>query len=78
MDCSVSFFAFQQPVFPMIPSAEDLHREWISQVSASDDALEWALAAFALDNLFHRTCHYAVRVYQLRSGKSGQYVAVEQ
>ena len=68
MDCSVSFFAFQQPIFPMMPPAEDLHREWISQVSASNDGLEWALAAFALDNLFHRTCHYAVRVHQLRGG----------
>jgi len=25
MDCSVGFFAFHQPVFPMMPSAEDLH-----------------------------------------------------
>ena len=77
MDCSVSFFAFQQPVFPMMPPAEDLHREWIRQVSGSSDALEWALAAFALDNLFHRTCHYAIRVHHLRGGKSGQDQEVE-
>ena len=30
--------------------------------------IEWVLASFALDNLFHRTCHICLKAFELRRG----------
>jgi len=64
LDFTTSLYLVQPPVFPAIPAeTQDLHRGWIRQSTPDDDSTEWALAAFALDNLMHRACHVA---YQAR------------
>jgi hypothetical protein len=65
-DWAASIFLLVRPVFPTVPAAEDLHRRWIKTMAAAGDATEWAIAAFALDNLIHKACHFAVQVRTLR------------
>jgi hypothetical protein len=65
-DWAASIFLLVRPVFPTVPAAEDLHRRWIKTMAAAGDATEWAITAFALDNLIHKACHFAVQVRTLR------------
>ena len=65
LDFTTSLYLVQPPVFPAIPAeTQDVHRSWIRHSTPDDDSTEWALAAFALDNLMHRACHVA---YQART-----------
>jgi hypothetical protein len=59
-------------VFPPIMQDQDeMHSVWINLLLSSrdrnEDAREWALAHFALDNLVHRACHLAKRARQIRT-----------
>ena len=64
LDFTTSLYLVQPPIFPAIPAeTQDLHRNWIQHSTPDGDSTEWALAAFALDNLMHRACHVA---YQAR------------
>ena len=57
----------QQLVFPSpAPGQDDFHRTWISKI-ASPEATEWALAEFALDDLFHHSIHLEQLAAKLRS-----------
>jgi hypothetical protein len=69
-DWAASLFLLAEPIFPTIPAAEDLHRRWIQTMAGAGDATEWALTAFALDNLIHKACHFAVQVRALRCTSS--------
>ena len=56
---------------PIIQDQDEMHSVWINQLllsrDRSEEAKEWALAHFALDNLVHRACHLAKRARQLRT-----------
>ena len=61
------FFYPRAPLFPAAqPNQDDLHREWIRHTVRSDEEVEWALAAFALDDLMHRATHIAMKAAELR------------
>ena len=71
LDFTTSLYLVEPPVFPPIPTEEqDFHRQWILLSTPNVDAAEWALAAFALDNLMHRACHVAFRARKLRKSRN--------
>ena len=71
LDFTTSLYLFQPPVFPVIPpDQQDLHRQWILPSTPDADTAEWALAAFAQDNLMHRACHLACQARAMRSSPS--------
>ena len=68
LDFTTSLYLVQPPVFPVIPpEQQDLHRQWILRCTPDVDTAEWALAAFAQDNLMHRACHLACQARELRN-----------
>jgi hypothetical protein len=68
LDFTTSLYLVQPPVFPVIPpEQQDLHRQWIVRSTPDVDTAEWALAAFAQDNLMHRACHLACQARELRN-----------
>ena len=72
LDFTTSLYLVEPPIFPAIPpDQQDLHRQWILLSTPDTDTSEWALAAFAMDNLMHRACHVAFQVRALR--KSPMY-----
>lgn len=71
LDFTTSLYLVQPPVFPPIPpEQQDLHRHWINLSTPNSDTAEWALAAFAQDNLMHRACHVASQSRALRKSPS--------
>lgn len=57
----------QELVFPPIaPNQEEFHRLWISRIT-SPESTEWALAEFALDDLYHHSMHLEKHAIKLRS-----------
>ena len=71
LDFTTSLYLFQPPVFPVIPpEQQDLHRQWILPSTPDADTAEWALAAFAQDNLMHRACHLACQARAMRNSPS--------
>jgi hypothetical protein len=65
------FFYPREPYFPPVPpNQEEIDREWISNTVKSAQQVEWALAAFALDNLMHRAVHIAMKANFLRDTSS--------
>jgi hypothetical protein len=68
-DWNAAMYTVKAPIFPTVPAAEDLHRHWIVRTAASGDAAEWALAAFGVDNLIHKACHFAASIRALRREK---------
>jgi hypothetical protein len=68
LDFTTSLYLVQPPVFPLIPpEQQDLHVKWIAISTPDGDTAEWALAAFAMDNLMHRACHLATQARSLRN-----------
>jgi len=64
-------FAPRTPVFAAVPTTEDnLHCEWVQQLTASPQVADWTVASFALDNLFHRASHVATKARHLRNTNS--------
>jgi hypothetical protein len=63
-------FVVESPVFPTVPEAMEFHRRWIERVVAPGDAIEWAAAAFTLENLIHKACHFAAQIRILRRSDS--------
>jgi Fungal specific transcription factor domain len=74
LDFSASFYTVQPPVFPPIPAAEELHRRWILMAASSHQTAEWALAAFGVDNLIHRACHFAAQIREMRRASNSPEV----
>lgn len=60
-DWIMSFYSGKPPVLPSIPAAEELNLPWVI-MSTSGDAVEWAMASFALDNLSHKACRYGSQI----------------
>jgi hypothetical protein len=57
----------QELVFPPPAQGQDsFHRTWISRI-ASPEKTEWALAEFALDDLYHHTMHLEQFAIKTRS-----------
>ena len=67
-DWSASLYLLEPPIFPIVPAAEELYRQWIATASVST-ASELAVAAFALENLMHKACHLAAQIHILRRTK---------
>lgn len=58
----------QNLVFPLVPKQDELHREWVIQlVEGEGEMVEWALAQFALDDLFTRAIALNKKAVILRS-----------
>lgn len=54
-------------MFPPIPGGQEhIHRKWIGTSTKGEVDTEWALAAFAQDDLIHRACHFAFRARAIR------------
>jgi hypothetical protein len=67
LDFTTSLYLVEAPIFPPIPpEQQDLHRRWISLSTMDEETADWALAAFAQDNLIHRACHVASQARLLR------------
>jgi len=65
-DWFASLYLVERPVFPMVPYvSEEVQRRWVGRAVLSEE-MEWALAAFTLENLIHKACHYAAMIYSLR------------
>jgi hypothetical protein len=57
----------QELVFPSPVQGQDwFHRTWISRITSPKNT-EWALAEFALDDLYHHTMHLEQLAVKLRS-----------
>jgi hypothetical protein len=68
LDWCATIFLIEPPIFPITSSSEEFHRPWI-MATASPGAVEWALAAFALDNLIHKACTLGFYIRKLRLQK---------
>lgn len=65
-DWSASLYLVEQPIFPIVPdTADEVLRKWIGSAVLSEET-EWALAAFTLENLMHKACHYASMIHSMR------------
>lgn len=61
------FYYPREPLFPPLLSDQDeYHRIWISRTGRTEEQVDWALAAFALDDLMHRAMHTAIKANALR------------
>jgi hypothetical protein len=48
------------PIFPPFPAEFNfLQKEWAMSLAKDGKSADWALASFALDNLYHRSVHWA-------------------
>jgi len=66
-DWACSMFVVDSPIFPTVSDANEFHRRWIERIAVSGrDAVEWAMAAFTLENLIHKACHFAAQIRILR------------
>jgi hypothetical protein len=67
LDFTTSLYLVEPPMFPPIPvGQEHLHRKWITSSTSGDEETDWALAAFAQDDLIHRACHFAFQARAIR------------
>lgn len=67
LDWTIALYLAEEPVFPALPRGQEiLQRQWITSLGYSGETVEWAIAAFALDDLMNRACHYAVQAHELR------------
>jgi len=56
------------PVFPPFPAEYNtLNRKWASGTAIDGRSADWCIAAFALDNIYQRACHYLKPFTHLRN-----------
>lgn len=67
LDWTVALYLAEAPIFPALPRGQEaLQRQWITSLGYTADTAEWAIAAFAVDDLMNRACHYAIQARELR------------
>lgn len=66
IDWTTSLHLIEEPILPPISAEEDFHDRRIEVSVSVDSSLEWARAAFELDNLIHRACRVASQVRSTR------------
>jgi len=67
LDWTIALYLAEAPVFPASPRGQEaLQRQWITSLGYTGDTVEWAIAAFAVDDLMNRACHYAIQARELR------------
>jgi len=64
LDWNMSFWSGKPPMMPLSISDETQTRAWV-QVLTSGEAVDWALAGFALDENAHRACFYGSQITAL-------------
>ena len=62
------------PIFPAFPASyNSLNRKWALSLATDGRSADWAIAAFALDNFYHRACHYLKPFAHLRNATNFLY-----
>jgi len=60
IDGMISTIQQDTPIFPPFPAEfNDLQKQWTLNLAKDGKSADWAIASFALDNLYHRSVHWA-------------------
>ena len=71
IDGIISTIQQDVPIFPPFPAEFNvLQRQWALSLAKDSQSADWALASFALDNLYHRSLHWAWEGGIMRNSES--------